>query len=156
MIGPAEDVVPQGFLLEESCMTREEQKKEKLKKEKEFIESIKGKALNQQEKSKFRETTVWKDFRNPFKGQVDPITLRKLPKRFALHHLCLNPAEYMVLIKSRFRPHNSKMHDVVHYLYGYYRKDKDILKRLKKELDIMVELNDGRDICDYKKELKKK
>ena len=85
MIGPAEDVVPQGFLLEESCMTREEQKKEKLKKEQEFIESIKGKALNQQEKSKFRETTVWKDFRNPFKGEVDPITLRKLPKRFALH-----------------------------------------------------------------------
>ena len=137
-------------------MTRAEQKKEKLKKEKEFIESIKGKALNQQEKAKFRETTVWKDFRNPFKGEVDPITLRKLPKRFALHHLCLNPREYMVLIKSRFRPHNSKMHEILHYLYGYYRKDRDILKRLKKELDLMVELNDGKDICDYKKELNKK
>ena len=46
------------------------------------------------------------------------------------------------------------MHDVVHYLYGYYRNDKDILKRLKKELDKMVQINDGKDICDYKKEAK--
>lgn len=155
MIGPAEDVVPQGFLLEESCMTREEQKKEKLKKEQEFIESIKGKALNQQEKSKFRETTVWKDFRNPFKGEVDPITLKKLPKRFNLHHMCLNPSEYIILKKDRFVPLNGTTHDIVHYLYGYYRKDKDVLKRLKRILDCMVEINDGKDICDYKKELKK-
>ena len=32
----------------ESCMTRAEQKKEKLKREKDFIESCKDKALNQQ------------------------------------------------------------------------------------------------------------
>ena len=38
------------------------------------------------------------------------------------------------------------------FLYGYYRKDKDILKRLKKELDLMVQINDGKDICDYRKE----
>ena len=39
-------------------------------------------------------------------------------------------------------------------LYNYYRKDKDILKRLKKELDRMIEINDGKDICDYRKEMK--
>lgn len=137
-------------------MTREEQKKEKLKREKDFIESCKGKALNQQEKSKFRETSVWKDFRNFFKGQVDPITLKKLPKRFNLHHMCLNPSEYIILKKDRFVPLNGTTHDLVHYLYGYYRKDKDVLKRLKRILDLMVEINDGKDICDYKKELNKK
>ena len=136
-------------------MTRAEQKKEKLKREKDFIESCKGKALNQQEKSKFRETTVWKEFRKRFVGKVDPITLKKLPKRFNLHHLSLNPAEYQNLQMDRFAPHGSKMHDVVHYLYGYYRKDKQMLKRLQKELDRMVEINDGKDICDYKKELRK-
>ena len=135
-------------------MTRAEQKKEKLKKEEEFIKSRKGKYLNQQEKSKCRETTVWKDFRSLFKGAKDPITLRKLPKRFNLHHLCLNPKEYTNLRKDHFEPHNSQMHDTVHYLYGFYRKDKDIIKRLKRELDRMVEINDGKDICDYRKEAK--
>lgn len=137
-------------------MTRAEQKKEKLKKEQELIKSFEGKYLNQQEKSKFRETTFWKSFRDSFKGMLDPITLKKVPKRFALHHLCLDARQYMILRKDRFAPHNSKMHEIVHYLYGYYRKDKNIIKRLQKELDRMVEINDGKDICDYKKELKKK
>lgn len=136
-------------------MTRKEMKDEKLRKEQEFIKSCKGKYLNQQEKSRFRETSFWKDFRNLFKNDKDPITLKKLPKRFNLHHLCLNSREYTNLKKNFFRPHNSQMHDIVHYLYGYYRKDKDILKRLKKELDLMVQINDGKDICDYRKEFNK-
>ena len=37
---------------------------------------------------------------------------------------------------------------------NHYRKDKDIIKRLKKVLDTMVEINDGKDICDYRKEVK--
>ncbi len=45
---------------------------------------------------------------------------------------------------------------LLEFLYGYYRKDKQILKRLKRILDRMVEINDGKDICDYKKELNKK
>ena len=135
-------------------MTRQEQREQKLKREQDFLKSIEGKYLNQQEKSKFRETTKWKNFRNLFKGAKDPITLRKLPKRFNLHHLCLNPREYSNLRKDYFAPHNSQMHDVVHYLYGFYRNDKDILKRLKKELDRKIEINDGKDICDYRKEMK--
>lgn len=137
-------------------MTRKEMKEEKLRKEQEFLESCKGRYLNQQEKSKVRETSVWKEFRNLFRNEKDPITLRKLPKRFNLHHLSLDAKNYTNFKKELFRPHNSQMHDIVHYLYGYYRKDKDVLKRLKKELDLMVQINDGKDICDYKKELKNK
>ena len=135
-------------------MTRKEQKEEKLKKEKAFLTSIKGKYLNQIEKSKFRETTVWKDFRKKFAGKPDPITLKKLPKRFNLHHMNLCPSEYTSLKTDEFLALNSTTHDIVHYLYGYYRKDKDIIKRLKKVLDTMVEINDGKDICDYRKEVK--
>ena len=137
-------------------MTRKEQQIERVKKEKLFLESIKNKYLNQQEKSKFRETFSWKIFRERFKGGIDPITLRRLPKRFALHHMCLNARKYTDLKKDNFIAINSTIHEIVHYLYGYYRKDKDILKRLKKVLDKMVELNDGKDIFDYKKELKGK
>lgn len=135
-------------------MTRVEQKKEKLKKEKEFIESCKGRYINQQEKSKFRETTVWKEFRNLFKGSKDPITLKKLPKRYNLHHMCLDAKEYTNLKKDRFIPLGSQCHDFLHWCYGYYRKDKNFIKRLKRELDRMVEINDGKDICDYRKEVK--
>lgn len=137
-------------------MTRAEQKKEKLKKEQDFIESCKGKYLNQQEKSKFRETTVWKEFRKKFVGKQDPITLKKLTKKFNLHHLSLSPFEYTNLKPDRFIPLGSQCHDFLHWCYGYYRKDKNFIKRLKRELDRMVEINDGKDICDYRKEMKKK
>ena len=135
-------------------MTRKELQLEKAKKEKAFLESIKNKYLNQQEKTKFRETSVWKEFRKRFSGRQDPITLKKLPKRYNLHHMDLSPLNYSNLKMDRFVPLGSTTHDIVHYLYGYYRKDKEILKRLKKILDKMVEINDGKDICDYRKEVK--
>ena len=135
-------------------MTRKEQKILKLKKEEEFLKSIQGKYLNQTEKSKFRETTVWKEFRKKFIGKQDPITLKKLPKRFNLHHMNLRPDCYMELKMDNFEALNGTTHDLVHYLYGYYRKDKNILKRLQRILDRMVEINDGKDICDYRKEVK--
>lgn len=133
-------------------MTRAELKLLKLKKEEEFIKSIKGKKITSKEKDMFRSTTCWKEFRARFAKLVDPITLRKLPKRFQLHHCDLNPEHYTDLVFDNFFPFNGSTHDIVHYLYGYYRKDKDVLKRLKRVLDKMVELNDGKDISDYKKE----
>ena len=47
-------------------MSREEKKKEKLEKEKQFIEGLKGKYLNKETKDLFRETTIWKYFRMSF------------------------------------------------------------------------------------------
>ena len=135
-------------------MTRKELKEKKLKEEKKFLESIKGKYLNQNEKSKFRTTSVWKEFRKRFIGKVDPVTLKKLPKRFNLHHMDLCPKNYTDLKANKFVALGNKPHEIIHYLYGYYRYDKDILKRIKKILDLMVEINDGKDICDYRKEVK--
>ena len=131
-------------------MTRAELKKQKLKKEQELIKSFENKKLSGIEKGKFRQTTFWKEFRSRFKGALDPITLKKVPKGFQLHHMDLNPEHYTILKYDNFIPLNGTVHDIVHYLYGYYRKDKDILKRIKKVLDRMVELNDGKDIRDFK------
>ena len=63
----------------------------------------------------------------------------------------LNPRNYANLKKSNFVLVNGEVHEIIHYLYGIYRKDRDVLKRLKKILDKMVELNNGLDILDYKK-----
>lgn len=134
----------------EDYMTRAEQKELKKIKEKKFIESIKGKKIDGRMKSKFRLTDTWKNFRKKFDDQTDPITLKKLPKKYNLHHLVLNPAEYTDLDESKFRPHSNSMHDLIHLLYEYYRKDKDILKRIKEELDLMVNLNGGLDVKDFK------
>ena len=137
-----------------NSMTRKEQKIEKLKKEKEFIESCKGKYLNQQEKSKFRSTSFWVEFRKKFCNSLDALTHKKLGKRFNLHHMLLDARFYTELNMNRFIPLSSASHDFCHWFYGYYRKDRDIIKRLKKIMDRMVELNDGKDICDYRKEMK--
>ena len=133
-------------------MTRQEQHLEKLKKEQKFINSIKEQKIDGKTKGKFRLTDTWKNFRKLFDKQVDPITLKKLPKRYNLHHLVLDPAKYTELDESKFRPHSNGIHDLIHTLYGYYRKDKRILDRIKEELDIMVELNDGKDVKDFLKD----
>lgn len=138
-------------------MTRKEQKILKLKKEEEFIKSIQGKYVNGKEKAAFRTTTVWKEFRKKkftSCGGIDAVTLRKLPKRYQNHHLNLNPKCYTDLNPNNFELLSPSIHDVCHLLYGYYRKDKNVLKRLQRILDRMVEINDGKDICDYRKEVK--
>ena len=133
-------------------MTREEKKYLKDLEEKRFVESIKGQKIDGKTKGKFRLTKIWKEFRKKFEKQVDPITLKKLPKRFNLHHLSLSPTEYTDLDESKFKPHSNAVHDFIHWLYGYYRKDKDILNRIKEELDLMVELNEGKDVKDFLKD----
>lgn len=47
-------------------MTREKQKLERLRKDTEFVDSIKNKYLNQEMKNAFRETVIWKAFRSKF------------------------------------------------------------------------------------------
>jgi hypothetical protein len=135
-------------------MTRKELKLKKLVEEKKFIESLKGKNINSKEKAKFRTTDYWKEFRKKKQKQcnnTDPITLRKLPKRFQLHHMNLRTSCYTDLVPDNFVCLCPASHEYLHWLYGYYRKDKNILKRLKKYLDKMVELNDGLDVLDFKK-----
>ena len=94
-------------------------------------------------KKAFRETKVWRDFSKELKAErkVDALTLAKLRKRSITHHLDLNPDNYEVLDKDNFECLNMKSHDVVHFLYNYYKKDREVLTRLECILEKMVLLN---------------
>lgn len=95
-------------------------------------------------KQKFRQSKAWKDFRKKMMNiqKVDQITLKKLLKGFHLHHLDMSAENYKDLNPNNFACLNKSLHEVVHTLYRYYRKDRDVLKRLKKILDKMIELNE--------------
>lgn len=144
--------------------TREELKRKKLEEEQKFIDKIEGKLVDGKQKSLFRKTQKWKDFRRKFyiketktlkNGKkkdvpnVDPITLQPLTKTFNLHHMDLDPRHYTSLDAANFRPLRTQSHEVLHWLYSYYRKDPAILDRLKTLLDEMCRLNNNRDVRDY-------
>lgn len=133
-------------------MTRQEKHEEKLKKEKELIDSIKGQKIDGKQKAEFRKTEIWKNFRKLFDGKIDYITQKKLPKKYNLHHMRLDSRFYTDLNEDNFEPMLNSVHDFIHWLYGYYRKDKSILDRIKDILDKMVSLNDGKDVKDFLKD----
>lgn len=98
--------------------------------------------MNSQERTNFRKRKAWTDFRATFKKEKDALTGSKLSKRFNLHHLNMNPDTYDdISNRDNFIPLNSKSHDCIHFLFDYYKKDPEILDRLKDILDKMVELN---------------
>lgn len=146
-------------------MTREEKKKEKLEKEKQFIESLKGKYLNKLLKDSFRETTVWKGFRNSFyikekkklkNGKeklvinTDYFTGNKLTKRFNLHHLNLDSHFYTELNKEDFIPLNPQSHDCLHWFYTQCCKDDKFEDRFLRIVHKMLSMNEFKDVKDFK------
>lgn len=146
-------------------MTREEKKKEKLEEEKQFIESIKGKYLTGDLKKKFRETMFWKNFRGEFyivdikilkNGKkkfiigVDYLTRNKLTKRFNLHHKKLDSRFYTELIKKYYVPLNPQSHECVHWFYTQCIKDPTFEKRFLDLIHEMLELNNFKDVKDFK------
>ena len=93
-------------------------------------------------KKQFRQTKEWKEFRAKMKERkVDALTLSKLRKGWALHHLDLDALHYKDLSEHKFECLNNKSHDLVHFMYNYYKKDRSVLERLKNILDKMVEFN---------------
>lgn len=94
-------------------------------------------------KKEFRKSKEWKEFTKALKEErkVDALTLQKLRKGSLSHHLDLNPDNYKVLDKANFETLNMKSHEVVHFLYNYYKKDPAIIDRLKDILHKMVLLN---------------
>lgn len=106
-----------------------------------------GKAKNKTEeskyKSKIRARVSWKNFRERLKKErkIDALTQKPLNKGYECHHCDLNVAHYEIFTDENFELLNTKSHDVVHFLYGYYVKDAAILDRLKAILDKMVALN---------------
>lgn len=94
-------------------------------------------------KKEFRQSKAWKDFRKKMMNiqKIDQLTLKKLYKGWNLHHLCMKEEFYDDLNPNNFACLNKASHECIHFLFTYYRKDHDILKRLKKILDEMEQLN---------------
>ena len=99
---------------------------------------------NQKLKRRVRESKRWKEFRSALKKErkYDELTGSKLLTRFQVHHCDLDINNYADLDKSKFVCLNMKSHECVHFLYEYYKKDREIINRLKAILDKMVELNE--------------
>ena len=147
-------------------MTREEQKLERLRKDTEFVNSIKNKYLNQEMKNAFRETVIWKAFRSRFyligskvfkNGKekkiinTDYFTGNKLSKRFNLHHLDLDSWNYTDLDENKFIPLNPKSHEFLHWFYTQSVKDEEFEKRFLEIVHKMQEINNYKDVKDFNK-----
>lgn len=71
----------------------------------------------------------------------DIITGKKLYKGYAVHHLDMSADNYDKLIEENFIAVNKNTHETLHFLFRYYKNDKDVLDRIKQILDKMIELN---------------
>ena len=99
---------------------------------------------NSDKKSKFRQSKAWKEFRKRmFEKQdgKDIITGKKLYKGYNVHHLDMSTENYEKLEEDNFICLNKQMHETIHTLFRYYKKDPTVLDRLKTVLDRMNELN---------------
>jgi hypothetical protein len=99
---------------------------------------------NEKKKKKFRQSKRWKDFRhrlNVKQNGVCFITKSKLRKLSAVHHMDLNPENYDDLNEENFVFVLHSIHETIHVLYQYYKKDPTVLDRLKIVLEKMKELN---------------
>lgn len=96
----------------------------------------------QKAKRKFRSSSKWKDFRTSFKNEVDVITNKKLYKGWNLHHKDLNENHYEdITDRNKFCSLNKSTHEMIHWLYNYYKNDPNILDRIKELLDEMIDYN---------------
>lgn len=93
--------------------------------------------MTQKEKSKFRASSKWKNFRSYLakKRKVDYISQRPLRSGFNVHHC--DEKHYDLLDEERFYCLQKSMHQVVHRLYTYYKKDPTIIERLEEILQKM-------------------
>ena len=97
----------------------------------------------QKAKTKFRNSKAFKDHKKKKYeecGGIDKITMHKLRKRWNFHHEDLDPAHYEIL-NDNFLCCNNMTHKFIHWLFGYYIKDSQILDRIKAELERMKEIN---------------
>lgn len=86
--------------------------------------------MTQKEKTKFRSSSKWKDFRKRLgkERKLDEITKKPLLKGWSLHHL--NEKNYADLNPNNFTCLNSFTHKVVHWLERYDNYE-EVLDNLK-------------------------
>jgi len=95
-------------------------------------------SYSQKDKTKFRASKKWKDFRDRIRhSQVtDPVTGAKLGRMANLHHKDLNEEHYEDLSnEDNFVFLNKMTHDVVHFLFS--KKDP---KRWRKRIAALTEI----------------
>lgn len=98
----------------------------------------------QKAKKKFRQTREWKEFRKLMfskSGKIDCITGKPLRKGWQLHHLNLDETQYADLNENNFICLNNLTHKFIHWCYGYFVKEPQIIDRIKAELEKMAEIN---------------
>lgn len=104
--------------------------------------------MNDAERKQFRKSPVWKKFRTYMKRKhysIDTITCVPLTKTWNLHHINMSHKQYDDLSdENMFLPLNEDTHKCVHYLYSFYKKDKQVMTRLTNLLEKMYEVNKGR------------
>lgn len=98
---------------------------------------------NERRKRSFRQTKTWKSFRHEIisRDKNDCITGRKLLKGAEVHHEDLNPEHYKNLDADNFIALNKQTHKFLHWIYNYYKTDRNVIVRLVRVLEKMVELN---------------
>lgn len=98
--------------------------------------------MNQKDKTKFRASKKWRDFRDKIRHEqkVDPVTGSKLTRCANLHHMDLNADHYEDLSdESHFVFLNRKTHDTIHY---FAHKDwRHRIEVMTKLLERMAEIN---------------
>ena len=95
---------------------------------------------SQKMKRNFRATKKWKLLKRRLKQErkKDEITLSDLRKTWQLHHKDLREENYKNIDDDKkFSCLNSKTHEVIHWLYKYWVKDKSVLERIEKLLKEM-------------------
>lgn len=95
----------------------------------------------QKMKRNFRGRKVWKLKKLREKkraGGKDEITLKPLRKGWQLHHEDLREENY-TLMNDNFVCLNNKTHDFIHWLWTYWKDDREIIGRIERELKRMEE-----------------
>ena len=95
------------------------------------------------DKSKFRQSSKWKNWRKYLKGKrkVDEITNKPLYKGWQCHHLDMSSEHYTELYEDKFICVNRKTHDVIHWLFRYTNW-KEVLYNLSKIMTEMEKYNE--------------
>ena len=100
---------------------------------------------NEKKKRAFRNTKDWKTFRHLVisKQKLDFLTQKKLSAGCQVHHCDTRSENYKNLTEDNFVALNRQSHTFIHWIYGYWCKDKSIIERLVKLLEKMEEASNG-------------
>lgn len=99
---------------------------------------------NEKVRRRLRQSKAWKTLRhqiNVSQHSVDPITKKKLIARSCtLHHLDQRFENYTKIDNmDNFVLLNRRTHEMLHFIYTYYIKDKTVIDRLVYYLEKMIE-----------------